>query len=184
MSKKASIMIIALLVITPLTAYSEFYKYTDETGAIRFTDDITQIPEDQRPKVKQYYDAPESQSTGAEGAQSSQAETQPAEEEAGDNPFAAIEQKQKALDAELDELNAELQALREMRPQITTRKQRAEYEKRVNAYNERLKAYEKKRVTLEAEDARIRAELAAKQAEQKAAALKAAEKKEAAGETQ
>ncbi len=163
-------------IVFAVPASAEFYKYKDETGAIRFTDDISRIPEDQRPKVKQYYDAPPSQSTGAENDQSSQPETRPAEEETGEGPLAGVEQKRKALDAEFDQLNVELNELREMRADMETKKQKVEYEKRAKAYNQKIAEYEKKRVALEAEEARIRAEIAAKEAEKKAEALAESEK--------
>ena len=33
---------------------AEFYKYRDASGVLRYTDDISQIPEDQRPKIDTY----------------------------------------------------------------------------------------------------------------------------------
>ena len=37
-----------------LPSFAEFYQYTDQSGVLRFTDDLTLVPEDQRPKVKKY----------------------------------------------------------------------------------------------------------------------------------
>ncbi len=34
--------------------YAEFYRYTDETGKIFFTDDLSKIPEPYREKINQY----------------------------------------------------------------------------------------------------------------------------------
>lgn len=47
-------MCMALIFLT-VSAFSagEFYRYKDEDGNIRFTDDLNQVPLDQRPKVYQ-----------------------------------------------------------------------------------------------------------------------------------
>lgn len=39
------------------TASAEFYKYRDANGVLRFTDNIAEVPVDQRPKIKQYEEA-------------------------------------------------------------------------------------------------------------------------------
>jgi hypothetical protein len=38
----------------PCQASAEFYRYTDKNGVVHFTDDLAQVPEDQRPDVRRY----------------------------------------------------------------------------------------------------------------------------------
>ena len=54
--------IIALIfpIIFAFTAEAQFYKYYDDNGNLRYTDDINQIPEDQRQQIKTYESADES----------------------------------------------------------------------------------------------------------------------------
>jgi hypothetical protein len=43
---------ILLLMVPPGIATAEIYKYTDDSGAVAFTDDFSKIPEAQRPNVE------------------------------------------------------------------------------------------------------------------------------------
>jgi hypothetical protein len=46
---------LAVLVLgLAVPALGEYYQYTDPNGVLRFTDDITNVPQDQRPDVKTY----------------------------------------------------------------------------------------------------------------------------------
>ena len=43
-----------LLIFSALPAAGEFYKYVDENGNTRFTDDINQVPPQQRKGISSY----------------------------------------------------------------------------------------------------------------------------------
>lgn len=49
-----SVIIALALILVPLLSSAEFYKYRDESGVLRYTDDISKIPEDQRPRIDTY----------------------------------------------------------------------------------------------------------------------------------
>ena len=51
-----AILIAAMVFAGP--AFAEFYKYLNQQGQVRFTDDINQVPQDQRAAARSY---PESQ---------------------------------------------------------------------------------------------------------------------------
>ena len=44
---------IGVFFLTP-QLYAQFYKYTDKNGNTAFTDDLTQVPIDQRPNIKSF----------------------------------------------------------------------------------------------------------------------------------
>lgn len=46
------ILLLSICLCTP--AWAEFYKYTDENGTVRFTDDLSKVPVGQRPGVTSY----------------------------------------------------------------------------------------------------------------------------------
>jgi hypothetical protein len=50
--KKLLLAGMVLWLATP--AFGEYYQYTDQDGVMRFTDDITGVPPNQRPDVKTY----------------------------------------------------------------------------------------------------------------------------------
>lgn len=52
------LLLVVHLIIHPGMADAEIYKYTDEGGAIAFTDDFSKIPEAQRPNVEKKELAP------------------------------------------------------------------------------------------------------------------------------
>lgn len=53
MKLKLFIILIALLFST-VGAFAEFYKYIDKEGNILFTDNLSEVPENQRPGVIEY----------------------------------------------------------------------------------------------------------------------------------
>ncbi|RKY75224.1 hypothetical protein DRQ07_12220 [candidate division KSB1 bacterium] len=58
------ITIVLILLLIPIFSSAEFYQYKDKNGVLHFTDNISEIPRDQRLKIKSYeepsdYTAPE-----------------------------------------------------------------------------------------------------------------------------
>ncbi len=47
-----AILIAAMVFAGP--AFAQFYKYLDKQGVVRFTDDINQVPQDQRAAARSY----------------------------------------------------------------------------------------------------------------------------------
>ena len=54
-------LILIAVMLTALPANAEYYKYVDENGNIRFTDDLTMVPPEQREKLLEYQDYRESE---------------------------------------------------------------------------------------------------------------------------
>jgi len=54
-------LVIGLAMLTvatfPMVAWGEFYKYIDGNGNVRFTDDLANVPPEQRTKVEEYKEA-------------------------------------------------------------------------------------------------------------------------------
>jgi hypothetical protein len=110
-----AILIAAMVFAGP--AFAQFYKYLDKQGVVRFTDDINQVPQDQRAAARSY---PESQVSEKSAAEKSSAvnEEKPAAPEPpaasaaavgkGEDP---IEATRARLEAQKNEVEAEYQAL-------------------------------------------------------------------------
>ena len=59
-----AILIAAMVFAGP--AFAQFYKYLDKQGVVRFTDDINQVPQDQRVAARSYSESQVSETSAAE----------------------------------------------------------------------------------------------------------------------
>jgi vacuolar-type H+-ATPase subunit I/STV1 len=54
------LLVLLIGVVLPVMGYAEFYRYTDDNGVIRYTDDLSTIPKKKRSQVKQFEEADDS----------------------------------------------------------------------------------------------------------------------------
>jgi hypothetical protein len=150
-----AILIAAMVFAGP--AFAQFYKYLDKQGVVRFTDDINQVPQDQRSAIRSYS---ESQAGGTSAGEAPAAAKE--EKTAAPEPPAAsakavgegkdpIEGTRAQLDALKKEVEAEYQLLVNEKGRLAkekeTKKTREEitaYNKGVEAFNQRAESFEKK----------------------------------------
>ena len=75
---RSIVVLFAMVFFFSMLANAQIYRYTDEEGVVRFTDDLAQVPPDQRPKTEQYeeYDTGSTQveEAGAAGEKSGRGE--------------------------------------------------------------------------------------------------------------
>ncbi len=91
---RSIVVLFSMVFFFSILANAQIYRYTDEEGVVRFTDDLAQVPPDQRPKTEQYqeYDTDSTQveEAGAAGEKSVRGEaaddSSPDEEEAAVSP--------------------------------------------------------------------------------------------------
>ena len=148
-----AILIAAMVFAGP--AFAQFYKYLDKQGVVRFTDDINQVPQDQRSAARSYS---ESQAGGTSAAEAPAAaeEEKPAPPEppaaaAVDEGKDPIEDTRARLDALKKEVEAEYQLLVKEKDRLAkkkgakmTREETNAYNKDVEAFNQRAESLEKK----------------------------------------
>lgn len=170
-----SLTAVLLLALTIGPANAQFYKYKDADGNIRFTDDLSQVPPDQRETAPGYRET-----TGDTEAETPQTPA-PAEgaPPATGNPVLELEATRKALaerrqdlEARYEEIQAEQERLRS-KPRMTSNpalvrqhnqemaalrkrimryeEDRARYEADVQAYNARLEALQQQQAEAAAE---------------------------------
>ncbi len=156
--KYLKIFVFLSFLLLSANASAEFYKYTDEEGNIRFTDDINQVPAEQRSKIQSYVESQSREATESEAASEDTENPVKQEQQSNFPDLSEDEEENESLDdaksridtmkQEIDQEYASLvkakQQLAKDKTQAKTRKQIIEYNKRVDSLNKRVEAYEEK----------------------------------------
>ena len=154
-----TIVIIFLLLAGPVTA--QFYRYIDKDGSLRFTDDLSKVPAEQRPNIREN-NKPETgpAPSSKEGVRAIEKSPATSAEPSANHPQGAaaatangtvsleelrarIEKMKGQLEAEYLRLAKEKDALVKGRASIKTREELVGYNKSVDAFNQRAENYDK-----------------------------------------
>ena len=125
---------------------SEYYRYIDKNGAVRYTDDLLEVPESQRDNAKKIIgiQATSNEKVAVDPAMAGNTEKEP--DDAGQNDsekdeYKQLTQKKEALDKEFDVLQSERAALSAAKETLTIK----DYNERVRQLNQHIATYEEKR---------------------------------------
>ncbi|MBC2711046.1 MAG: DUF4124 domain-containing protein [Desulfosarcina sp.] len=147
----AFFLIVTLVLAAPVCA--EIYKYIDENGQKRWTDDLSQVPKEQRTSVQRFESA-EEMPADAVADQTEQAPPEsPLETETEvpdtDEPSEtaglsreALEKEKADLDTQYQQLLEERKQLEQIKPEAVSASTRAELNARISAYNSKTEQYE------------------------------------------
>jgi chromosome segregation ATPase len=154
--KHFKIFIIITFLMFSVSAAAEFYKYVDEDGNVHFTDDINQVPAEQRAKIRSYVESVSEDPAGQEVTRENQSEQAATDQQtnfpdlSGDESE-SLEDAKKRIDELKSEIDQEYEALLKEKEQLAknkekakTRKQIIEFNKKVDSLNKRVVVYEKK----------------------------------------
>ena len=138
--------ILLVLILGTAPALAEYYKYVDKNGVALYTDDLSQVPVNQRPGVKEFTES---------------AIKEPISTQNTETPSIAYEQNQEAkedidairarLERIKQELDQEEQALAKEKQQVAAEKKNIKNysdvlanNDKINELNEKIKKYEEK----------------------------------------
>ncbi len=152
---KAGFLFGILLLAAP--GYAEIYKYIDETGQKRWTDDLSQVPKDQRPAKKRVTTENTEMAPGNAAGQPEQTnspapvpETETIVPDALE-PGRTVGSNREDLIRDKADLDAQYQRLMEERLQLEKRmaedlttEARAELNKRVSTYNQNTETFDRR----------------------------------------
>jgi hypothetical protein len=159
MGKAAAIFLLLGLAFYPLQANAEFYRYTDENGVMRFTDNLQEVPADQRPQLKKYKEAEDDMTPAqraakrrreAEAARKAKIRSQQRKKTGAvkdtrvDSPE-AFERVKTNLDDEYEYLMRKKSSLEEERKTLRTSEDVSAYQARVRELNEEIRRFEERR---------------------------------------
>ncbi len=171
---RTSLMVLLLLLVAnvcPVAA--DIYKYRDADGVIRYTYDLAEVPEDQRPQVQTIEEAVREEVPAAtaenptadskdEAASSANKKDEEEEEKVVDQAtIEEMNQRKKELDQEFAGLMEEKYKLLKEKEKLETLAGRdtkavAEYDAKVEKLNRKIADYQKRREVFEEEAQEIK----------------------------
>jgi len=170
MNIKITFLLTLALMLLPVQGSAEFYKYKDAGGVWHFTDDLYEVPEEQRPHVGTYTEADDAltpmekwKKQRAEEdkrkTEKGSAKTLPGKKKKTVSPEkkAWLEKKKASLEHENATLVKEQQALLKFNINLADETRLKVHKIKVAKLNKRIKAYEKKRQAFELEVAKFHA---------------------------
>lgn len=156
--KGMRIVISVLIVIWGLLlvggpAGAEYYQYKDENGNTCFTDDISDVPESQRDKVKHFESVKSKPRSSEFGRRSkTQKKSREIQTPAGETWDGQMKKKAEALEREneklqksFQELQQEKRTLNQKSPEQMTEKERNAHAQKIRELNSRIKRYNERR---------------------------------------
>jgi hypothetical protein len=156
-----AILIVVMVFAGP--AFAQFYKYIDQRGNVRFTDDINQVPRDQRVATQSYPEAQASDKPAAEASSAIKKEEKPADPEppAASARTAAegndsIESTRARIDALKKEVEAEYQVLLKETDRLAKEKEGQKTREETNAYNKGVAAFNQQAESFEKKNSELR----------------------------
>lgn len=145
-------LFLLLVVGLAMPGYAEFYQYTDESGVLRFTDDLIQVPENQRAKIKKYMEPDDYLSSEQHAQKAFKARQESAAEEKMESlesrylaEFDKLDKKKTGLDQRYNGLSKEKKDLTKVKEKISSEADLIAYNEKISSLNKRITAFEKER---------------------------------------
>jgi predicted RNase H-like nuclease (RuvC/YqgF family) len=147
------ITLVFLVAGLPSAGFGEFYRYKSPSGVTIYTDDLSKVPEDQRPMAVPYEETvssgeeAESEETREESISDGQTETRETrtEEPADEITVEALKERKIALDQEYADLLKEKKDLENTKSKFDSKEELSVYHEKIVNLNERISDYEAER---------------------------------------
>jgi predicted RNase H-like nuclease (RuvC/YqgF family) len=152
---KVTWLIAPLIICLCTPSAAEFYKYTDKGGTVRFTDDLSKVPEDQRPDATRYDESVSTPSPPIPGNKVDNKQRSVEPETEKDNSLETqsrkIREKLDALEKEYQTLMKEKNSLEAEAKNAKTVEETVEFNRKISNLNQKVSQYSEKRKALSAE---------------------------------
>ena len=140
------ILLLVALSLIPMPVFAEFYKYKDANGVLRFTDNLLEVPKDQREKIQTYKEVV----TPEPEPDISDAQKEDAALKNQNNRAEQINSEREVLEQSFKALDAERKSILESPTSPQEQEAYEAHKQRIEAFNARIKAYEEQRKIFQA----------------------------------
>lgn len=156
------VLLVLICIWLPMTAAAEYYKYRDQNGVLRYTDNLADVPEDQRPKMEtriqteDYSPSPEPVQAEPEDEErqkkirefnqkmADQRQALSREMQSG-SAGEHLQRIKNSLDQEYAQLMKEKEAMLKLRGQVKTVAEGKVYKAKVAVFNKKIADFEARR---------------------------------------
>ena len=135
------LLLLVTLSLISMPVFAEFYKYKDANGVLRFTDNLLEVPKDQREMIQIYKEVV----TPEPASDISDAQKEDAALKNQNNLAEQINNEREALEQSFKALDTERKSLLESPPSPQEQEAYEAHRKRIDAFNAKIKAYEEQR---------------------------------------
>ena len=146
--KYLKILVLIGFFLLSVSAFAEFYKYTDENGNVRFTDDINQVPAEQRSKIRSYEESQSEETSEpektAETAEQSEPQSNFPDLSEDNAEEGSLEELKNRIDQIKEELDQEYAALMKEKEQLAEERKNAKDNTQIESYNKKIEGYNKR----------------------------------------
>lgn len=157
--KIGAALCLAIILLFPALGSAEFYRYRDENGVTRFTDNLQEVPEDQRPKLHRYREAdddltPKQREEKAKARAAAEAQARKAEKEKRgkdrilnvriDSPE-DLQRIKTELDDQYEFLMKRKKTIESERDRLTTPEEVRAWQGKVSSLNGEIRKFEEQR---------------------------------------
>ena len=155
---KKILMICLFIIVTALPVFAEYYQYRDSSGNVRFTDNLYEVPADQRSEIKTYESVqrealPDSVSDNNAASLSDSSDMRDETATVTSTYEQELQSKVAELDRLQSELNRKFQSLQAEKKKVEAQKpdpnasskEMGPYIERVEELNDKIKKYKEQR---------------------------------------
>ena len=136
-----TLILLSVLSLIPIPVCAEYYKYKDTNGVFRFTDNLLNVPKDQRENIQAYKEA----ATPEPKPETSNVINEEATLKGKNSRIEQLNSERAFLEQSYRDLAAERNLLLESSPSPQEKEAYETHKKRTDAFNEKIKSYEKQR---------------------------------------